>query len=151
MSQISEIWFQAATRRTPWKKLLLKILRKTPVRSLFFNKVAGPRPVTLLKKRLWHRCSPKSLLKFLRNFFHRTFPGVWIRNVLWVSTGSALWKKLLLKMSQYLQENTFVAVSCLQPCNFIEKTLTQVFSSECRCFPVNITKFLRASIFKNIC
>ena len=24
--------------------------------SLFFNKVAGPRPVTLLKKRLWHRC-----------------------------------------------------------------------------------------------
>ena len=26
--------------------------------SLFFNKVAGLRPKTLLKKRLWHRCFP---------------------------------------------------------------------------------------------
>ena len=30
-------------------------------------------------------------------------------------------------------------------CNFIEKTLQH------RCFPVNIAKFLRAPIFKNIC
>ena len=33
---------------------------------LFFNKVAGLRPATLLKKRLWHRCFPVNFAKFLR-------------------------------------------------------------------------------------
>ena len=34
--------------------------------SLFFNKVAGLRPATLLKKRLWHRCFPVNFVKLLR-------------------------------------------------------------------------------------
>ena len=34
--------------------------------SLFFNKVARLRPVTLLKKRLWHWCFPVNFVKFLR-------------------------------------------------------------------------------------
>ena len=34
--------------------------------SLFFNQVAGLRPATLLKKRLWHRCFPVNFTKFLR-------------------------------------------------------------------------------------
>ena len=34
--------------------------------DLFFNKVAGLRPATLLKKRLWHRCFPVNFAKFLR-------------------------------------------------------------------------------------
>ena len=38
-----------------------------------FNKVAGLRPVTLLKKRLWRRCFPVNYVKFLRtHFFNRT-------------------------------------------------------------------------------
>ena len=37
--------------------------------SLFFHKVAGLRPVTLFKKRLWHRCSPVNFAKFLRTPF----------------------------------------------------------------------------------
>ena len=37
--------------------------------SLFFNKVAGLRPVTLLKKRLWDRCFPVTFVKFLRTAF----------------------------------------------------------------------------------
>ena len=37
--------------------------------SLFFNKVASLRPATLLKKRLWHRCFPVNLVKFLRQPF----------------------------------------------------------------------------------
>ena len=37
--------------------------------SLFFDKVAGHRPVTLLKKRLWHRCLPLNFTKFLRTLF----------------------------------------------------------------------------------
>ena len=34
--------------------------------SLFFNQVAGLRPATLLKKRLWHRRFPVNLAKFLK-------------------------------------------------------------------------------------
>ena len=37
--------------------------------SLFFNKFAGLRPATLLKKRLWHRCFPVNSAKFLRTPF----------------------------------------------------------------------------------
>ena len=37
--------------------------------SLIFNKVAGLRPTTLLKKRLWHRCFPVNFVKFLRTTF----------------------------------------------------------------------------------
>ena len=37
--------------------------------SLFFNKVAGLGPVTLLKKRLEHKCFPVNFAKFLRTPF----------------------------------------------------------------------------------
>ena len=37
--------------------------------SLFFNKFAGLRPTTLLKKRLWHRRFPLKFAKFLRSPF----------------------------------------------------------------------------------
>ena len=37
--------------------------------SLYFNKVAGLRPATLLKKRLWHRCFAVKFAKFLRTSF----------------------------------------------------------------------------------
>ena len=42
-------------------------------------------------------------------------------------------------------ESLFAKVAELQTCKFIEKRLRP------RCFPVNITKFLRTSILKNIC
>ena len=38
-------------------------------RNLFFNKVAGLRPATLFKKRLWHRCFPMNFVKFPRATF----------------------------------------------------------------------------------
>ena len=37
--------------------------------SHFFNKIAGLRAATLLKKRLWHRCFPVNFSKFLRTPF----------------------------------------------------------------------------------
>ena len=37
--------------------------------GLFFDKVAGLRPATLLKKKLWHRCLPVNFVKFLRTPF----------------------------------------------------------------------------------
>ena len=38
----------------------------TCARASFFNKIAGLRPATLLKKRLWYRCFPVNFVKFLR-------------------------------------------------------------------------------------
>ena len=46
-----------------------KFTGKYLCQSLFFNKVAGLRPATLLKKRLWHRCLPVNFGKFLRTPF----------------------------------------------------------------------------------
>ena len=48
---------------------LAKFKGKHLYQSLFFNKVAGHRPVTLLKKRLWHRCFSVNFAKFLRTSF----------------------------------------------------------------------------------
>ena len=54
-----------------YKKSILKnfqkFTRKHLCQSLFFNKVADLRLVTLLKKRLWHRFFPVNFAKFLRN------------------------------------------------------------------------------------
>ena len=52
------------------KKGVLRNLAKFTVkrlcRSLFLNKVADLRPVTLFQKRLWHICYPVNFPKFLR-------------------------------------------------------------------------------------
>ena len=41
--------------------------------SLFFHKVAGLKPATLLKGRLWHMCFPVNFARFLRaTLFFRT-------------------------------------------------------------------------------
>ena len=46
-----------------------KFTGKELCRSLFFNKVAGLTPATLLRKRLWHRCFPVNFARFLRTSF----------------------------------------------------------------------------------
>ena len=55
------------------KKGVLRNFTKFPgkylCQSLFSNKVAGLRPATLLKKRLWHWCFPVNFPKFLRTPF----------------------------------------------------------------------------------
>ena len=40
-----------------------------------FNKVAGLRPPTLFKKRLWHMCFPVDFAKFLRAPFLQDISG----------------------------------------------------------------------------
>ena len=47
-----------------------KFTEKRLCQSLFFDKVAGLSPVTLLKKKLWHGCFPVSFMKFLRTSFY---------------------------------------------------------------------------------
>ena len=52
------------------KKSVLKIFPKFTgkhlYQTLFLNKVAGLRPATLLKKRMWHKYFPVNFAKFLR-------------------------------------------------------------------------------------
>ena len=43
--------------------------------SLFFNKVAGLKPVTLLKKRPWHRHFALNFAKFFKNIFSQNTSG----------------------------------------------------------------------------
>ena len=61
-------------------KNFAKFMGKQLCRCLFFNKLAGMKPTTLLKKRLWHMCFPLNLAKFLRTPFHRTLP----RDCFWI-------------------------------------------------------------------
>ena len=62
-----------------------KFTEKHLCESLFLNKVAGLRPATLLKKRLWYRCFPVNFAKFLTKPF--------LKNTSW---------RLLLKGNQNL-------------------------------------------------
>ena len=52
-----------------------KFIGKHLCQSLFFNKVAGLRPATLLKERLWHRCFPVNFAKFLIKLFLQNTSG----------------------------------------------------------------------------
>ena len=52
-----------------------KSTRKHLCQSVFFNKVVGLRPATLLKKRLWHRLLPVNLTKFLGSPFLQNTSG----------------------------------------------------------------------------
>ena len=65
--------FRSSHQRCSVRKGVLrnfaKLTGKHKCQNLFFNKVAGLRPSTLLKKRLWHRCFPISFAKFLRTPF----------------------------------------------------------------------------------
>ena len=56
-----EVFFKKGVLRN-----LPKLTGKHLCQILFFNKVAGLRPATLLKKGLWYRCFLVNFLKFLR-------------------------------------------------------------------------------------
>ena len=51
-----------------------KFTGKYLCKRLFFNKVAGLRLATLLKKRLWHRYFPGLQLYLKKRLWHRCFP-----------------------------------------------------------------------------
>ena len=53
----------------------INFLGKHLCQSLLFNKVAGLRTVSLLKKRLWDRCFLVNFAKFLRTTFLRNPSG----------------------------------------------------------------------------
>ena len=68
---------RSSHQRCSMKKCVLKnfvkFTGKHLCQRLFFNKVAGP--AMLLKKGLWHRCSPVNFTKFLRTPFFQSTSG----------------------------------------------------------------------------
>ena len=68
---------QAVTRgvRKDVLRNFAKFTGKQLCQSLFFNKVPGLRPATLLKKRRWHMCFPVNFAKFLRTPFLKNASG----------------------------------------------------------------------------
>ena len=70
---------RSSHRRCSVKKSVIrnfaKFTRKHLCQSIFFNIVAGLRPATVLKERLWHRCFPMSFAKFLRTPFLQNTSG----------------------------------------------------------------------------
>ena len=56
-------------------KNLSKFTGKYLCQGFFFKKVAGLRPGTLLKKRLWGRCFPANFEKILRTLFWQNTSG----------------------------------------------------------------------------
>ena len=67
---VSTFTWQKQPPKVFCKKVALKNFAKFTAKhlcqSLFFNKATGVMPATLLKKRLWHRCFPVNIEKFLR-------------------------------------------------------------------------------------
>ena len=60
---------EAVTRRYSVKSVFrnfAKFTKKHLRQSLFFNKVAGFKTATVLKKKLWHGCFPVNFVKFLK-------------------------------------------------------------------------------------
>ena len=67
------LFFRTSLLEVFFKKVFLEISQNsqenTCARVSFFDKVAGLRPATLFKKRLWHMCFPLNFMKFLRTPF----------------------------------------------------------------------------------
>ena len=79
VSEYFSIEDRSSHQRCSMKKGDLKNFAKFTGKQLcqrfFFNKVAGLRSATLLKKRLWHRCFPVNFAKFLRTAFLQNTSG----------------------------------------------------------------------------
>ena len=86
---------EAVVRRCSVKKGFLrnftKFTGKQLGQSLIFNKVAGLRPATLLKKRLWYRCFLVNFVKFLRTpFLQNTYRRLLLSIILRIRLPSTL-------------------------------------------------------------
>ena len=80
---------EAATRSVPCKTVFLEISQNSQentcdrVSSLIKFQAWGPRPATLLKKKLWHRCFLWILWSFKEHLFYRTPLDDWCAYSWW--------------------------------------------------------------------
>ena len=102
--------------------------------SLFFNKVAGVRPATLLKKRPWHRYFPVNFAKFLRT----PFPTEHLRSLLLdIITKYEKRQKYLPIMHEATCENYFDFKHFVF-CSFVWYSMTCCNQFVLECFVLNI-------------
>ena len=110
ISKSAKFWYnhqftdRSSHQRCSVKKGVLRNFAKFTGRhlcqSLFFIKVAGLRPATLLKKRLWRRNFPVSFAKFLRTpLFIEHLLGFLLKQNDW--SGDLFWKRYPEKISKY--------------------------------------------------
>ena len=106
-------WFiEAVVRRCSVKKEISQ--------NSLFNKVAGLRPATLLKKSFWHRCFPVNFPKFLRTPFF-TEHLQWLLLDLWAKANN---------YSYWVQpcQNSFVHLKVLYQDVLVESREPQVYA-----------------------
>ena len=115
--------------------------------SLFFNKVAGLTPATLLKERLWHRCHPVNVGEISKNNFFtehlRTTASMYVEGQRYVFISEAVVRRCSVKKC-VLKKFPIFTGKHLKACNLIKRRIQH------KCFPVNIAKFLRTPTLKNI-
>ena len=120
--------------------MLLEISQNSKVntlcQSLFFNKVAGLRTATLLKKRLWHWCFPGRFVKFLRKHFFTERVRWLLLDMTWGNKIAMLIREVNgtevnfeLKLSKY--SKTFRGV-VLVKADFYNKKKTKQKKTSCR-------------------
>ena len=112
-----------------YKKSILensaKFTGKHLYQSLFFNKVEGLSPATLIKKRLWHRCFPVNFMKFLRTPFLQNTSRLLLKTA--VSFTEA---RLILKLRHLIPQSR---ATC-------SELLAWVYFSYFSCFQISILK-----------
>ena len=85
LSSLSQLIFRSCHQRCSIKKGVLKNFAKFTgkhvCQSPLFNQVAGLRPATLQKERLWHRCFFCELCEIFKNTFFTEH--LWTTLVLW--------------------------------------------------------------------
>ena len=69
INYIFQLYSEPVARRCSVKRVSLKNSQNAQENTSYFNKFAGLRPATLLKKSLWQRCFPLNFVKFLRTPF----------------------------------------------------------------------------------
>ena len=147
---------KSSHRRCSLKKDILKnfakFTRKYLYQSLFFNKVAGLRPATLLKKRLWQKCFPVNFANLLRTLFSQnTSRRILLKiKVIPAKQIKRFQRELCHKPCSEFQENVFqfpdVCATLryrgnLSPNNF-DKTPSYINEKSVMCFFVNCFEFL---------
>ena len=105
-----------------------KFTGKHLCQNLFFNKIAGLRPVTLVTKKLWHRCFHINFAKFLRTPFLREhlrwlmfFKLTALKNFTYFTGKHLCWTLFLIKLPA-LQVETPTQVLFCKICEIIKNT-----------------------------
>ena len=120
LSAVSLLKYRSSHRRCSVRKCVVTNFTKFTgnhlCQGLYFKKVAGFRPATLFKKRVWHRYFPANIAKFLRTPFLQNTSG-----------------RLFLKIMQTLFQIFLFTFVSLQFSESLRKYFLRVSRTNCFC------------------